>query len=242
MQALIRAELSRTEGGFLTAFFNNTYVLVALLALVVGGGIWWFRPRQPSAEELFKAGQALLEREPGTDWLRAKNDCLLPLLEMDPDTWRDRVNPLIQQIELYELTRSARGGLSLKTEAPRSEGERLLQLAAHYRQIGDLARAERTLTALYAILAGDEQQARLCAMTGRLLEEVRGQIRKAGDRDGLIKAALERAAERAANGAPAEAREIWSGIVELYGDDPGAAELVKKARLGLEQNREANTL
>jgi serine/threonine-protein kinase len=236
MQALVRAELSPKEG-VLTALFNNTYVLIGLLALVIGGGIWWFRPQQRTAEELFDAGKALLQHEPGSDWLRAKNEYLLPLLERDPETWCERVNPLLQQIELYELTRPTRGGRGAKTEAPKSEGERLLQLAAHYRQIGDLPRAERTLTALKAILAGDDQQTRLYEMTGRLLEEVHGQLQKTDDRDSLLKAALDRAAERLKNGAPDEAREIWSGIVDLYGDDPGAAEFVRQAREGLEQNR-----
>jgi serine/threonine-protein kinase len=237
MQALVRAELSKNEGGLLAAFFNNTYVLVALLALVIAGGIWWFRPRQSSPEELFERGRALLAHEPGNDWLRAKNEYLLPLLELDSETWGDRVKPLIQQVELYELTRPVRGGRLTKTDVAKSEGERLLQLAAHYRQIGDLPRAERTLAALKAILAGDDNQTDVYDMTGRLLDEVRGQIRQTDDRDGLMSAALERATERAQNGATAEAREIWSGLVELYGDDPSAVSLVQQAREGLEKTR-----
>ncbi len=237
MQALVRAELSKSEGGLLTAFFNNTYVLVALLALVIAGGFWWFRSRQPSPEERFERATALLAHEPGTDWIRAKNEYLLPLLDNDPDTWDERVKPLLRQIELYELTRPARGGRTAKSEAAKSEGERLLQLAAHYRQIGDLSRAERTLAALQAILAGDDGQVKLYEMTRNLLEEVRGQISQTDGRDGLIQAALERAAERARNGALAEAREIWSGIVELYGDDPGATAFVQQAREGLDKAR-----
>jgi len=77
-------------------------------------------------------------------------------------------------------------------------------------------------------------------MTGRLLEEVRGQLGTSGDRDSLLKAALERAAEREKNGALADAREIWSGIIELYGDDPGAAVFLKEAREGLDKNRDSN--
>jgi len=239
MQALIRAELAETQGGVLSAFFNNTYVLVALLALVVGGGIWWFRPHQATPDELFDRGKALLEREPGNDWLRAKNEFFIPLLESDPAVWRDRVTPLIQQVELYELTRQVRGARGTKSEAPKSEGARLLQLAVHYRQIGDLPRAERTLAALSAVLAGDEEQAKLHELTSRLLEEVRGQPGTADDRDGLIKAALQRAEKLAKDGSLAEAREIWSGIIELYGDDPGTTGFVKQAREALERSRAA---
>src|SRR4029077_2618535 len=98
--------------------------------------------------------KALLEQEPGSGWIRAKNEFLKPLLEKDPGTWHERVDPLMLQIELYELTRSARGGRGAKTAPPKSEGERLLQLAVHYRQIGDLARSERTLAAVQSLLAG----------------------------------------------------------------------------------------
>ena len=74
MQSLVRAELANPKEGVLAAFFNNTYVLIGLLALVIGGGIWWFRPHSRRAEELFDGATALLQHEPGTDWLRAKNE------------------------------------------------------------------------------------------------------------------------------------------------------------------------
>jgi hypothetical protein len=113
-----------------------------------------------------------------------------------------------------------------------------LQLALHYRQIGDFPRAERTLAALHALLSGDQRQANLDELTVKLLEDVRGQL--ADDREDLLKGSLERAAAKVKAGEVAAARTIWLGIIELYGDDPVAAEFVQQAKEGLEANRDAN--
>jgi serine/threonine-protein kinase len=234
MQSLVRAELEGPDKGVVSAIFNNTYVLIALLALLIAGGFWWFRAREPAAEERFSRASALLEKEPGPDWLRARDDLKI-LLDEDPETWRERVGPLLQKIELYVLTRSVGGGRGAKRETAKSEAERLLQLGLHYRQIGDLARAERTLAALHTLLAGDESQAKLDELATRALEDVRGQLARGDDRDSLIRGALERAAGNAADGDMAQAREIWNGIIELYGDDPGAAEFVRQAKEGIEK-------
>jgi serine/threonine-protein kinase len=237
MQSLVRAELEGPDKGVVSAIFNNTYVLIALLALLIAGGVWWFRGREPTAEERFERASALLEMEPGPEWLRARDD-LRALLEQDPDAWRERVDPLLQKIELYLLTKSAGGGRGVKRASAKSEAERLLQLGLHYRQIGDLSRAERTLAALHALLAGDDSQTKLDELALRALEDVRGQLARGADRDSLIKGALERAAEKAQGGDIAGAREIWNGIIELYGDDPAAAEFVKQAHAGLEKYRD----
>jgi len=233
----VRAELEGPDKGVVSAFFNNTYVLIALLALLIAGGFWWFRGREPAAEERFNRAAALLEKDPGPDWLRARDDLKI-LLENDPDAWHERVDPLLQKIELYLLTRSVRGGRGAERELAKSEAERLLQLGLHYRQIGDLARAERTLAALHALLAGDNSQAKLDELATRALEDVRGELGRGDDRGNLIKGALERAAGKTGDGDVAQAREIWHGIIELYGDDPNAAEFVKQAHEGLEKYRD----
>jgi serine/threonine-protein kinase len=238
MQSLMRAELERPEKGVLSAIFNNTYVLIALLALLIAGGFWWFRPRQATPDEVFARSEAILEQEPGPEWLGVRKE-LQALRDDDPMTWSERVDPLLKKIELYELRRSVRGTRGLKDAAPRNEGERLLQLGLHYRQIGDLARAERALAALHALLSGDERRAKLDELTVRLLEDVRRQLAGAADRDELLNGSLERAAARDSEGKVAEAREIWKGILELYGDDPAAAEFVKQAKEGLQANRNA---
>lgn len=241
MQTLMRSELEdASQEGVLSALFNNVYVLVAMLVLVILGGFWWIRPNPPSEQQLFDQGTALLEQEPGPEWLRAKRDYFDKLLQADPDAWRDRIEPYLQKIERYELARSIRISRRTPDAAPRPEGERLMQLALHYRQIGDLARAERMLSALYALVQGDPEQEKLAALIRQLLDEVREQRAADNDRARLLQSALERAAREAGSGAPAEARVIWNGIIELYGDDARAVEFVKQARDELEKHGGSN--
>jgi serine/threonine-protein kinase len=237
MKSLVRAELEGPEQGWLAKAFNNTYVLIALLGLLIGGSVWWYRRHDSTPEERFQEAQALLEQEAGPDWLRAR-DKLTSLVAEDGAAWRERALPLLQKIELYELTRPLRGGRGVKAQAPKSEAERLVQLAMHYRQMGDFPRAERTLAALEALLAGSDQDAKLRDIAGQVLEDVRAQLAQRDDRDRLLESALKRAEDRAAEGAVAEARKIWEGIVELYDDDSGAAKYVQRAKDLLAENRD----
>ena len=237
MQTLMRAEMAdAVRGGFFTDLFNNVYVLVALLALVILGGFWWIKPNQPSVgltpeqrQQMFEQGAALLDQSPGPEWLRARREFFEPLLREDPDRWRDRLQPLLEKIELYELKRSARGAHGL-TADPKSEPERLLQLAAHYRQIGDLARAERMLASLESILADDPHREHLRELTTQLRAETRKQMTAGEDRDQLLRDALARAKTRADEGSADDARQILAAIIELYVDDPAARDFVAQAR------------
>src|SRR5262249_2964886 len=104
MQNLVRAELEqmRQESWF-ASLFNNTWVLVGLLILVVAGGFLWFRDADP--ERKFQAGMALLQQPEGPDWMRAKTDYFEPLLASDPKKWRDRLEEPMQQIENYAAKR-----------------------------------------------------------------------------------------------------------------------------------------
>jgi len=240
MQTLMRAELAEGPQGILSALFNNVYVLVLLLALVILGGFWWIRPhRQTAADrrQMFETGAAILEQSPGPEWLRARSEYFEPLLAADPDTWREPLAPLLEKIKLYESMRPVRSKHGLSQSDPKSEPERLLQLALHYRQIGDAARAEQILTALDAILADDPSRTHLHELTAQLLAETRKQLAAGEDRDQLLNEALARARKLTAEGHVDKARQILTGIVDLYADDASAAEFVKQAREALERSQ-----
>jgi L-alanine-DL-glutamate epimerase-like enolase superfamily enzyme len=70
-------------------------------------------------------------------------------------------------------------------------------------------------------------------LAGRLLEEVRKERGSAPDRDRLLRESLARADKLAEEGKPAEAREIWKGLISLYADEPGADRFVEQAREAL---------
>jgi serine/threonine-protein kinase len=239
MKGLLREELSRdARGGPVASLFNNVFVLVLMLALVVAGGIWWFWPRRLSPQEQFDRGVALMDShpEPGPEWLRARREFFEPLLAADAATWQDDVAPYLRKIELYELSRAARGKRAPRSSAPASEAERFLQLALHCRQTGDLARAERTLSALRALLSGDEKQSKMYDYAGALLDELHRERAKSEDRAGLLESSLARATALVDDGKIDQAREIWGGILELYADDPEADDAVRAARAAIEKH------
>jgi serine/threonine-protein kinase len=234
MQTLMRAELANVlHGGIISAIFNNTFVLIGLLALVIAGGVWFLRPHELTEEELFERGKSLLSSEEGPEWIRAKRDYFDKLLERDAERWSEEVEPFLQKIDAYEASRRMSRGRRSAAVTPKTESERLLQLAQFHRQAGDFHRAERILESLKALLAGDEKQAKLRDVVDKTLAEVRQQIEEASGREELLSAALERATKLVRDGNSKEAVNIWRGIIELYQDDPAVREFVRQAEEGL---------
>jgi serine/threonine-protein kinase len=235
MQSLMRAELDEmNRGHWLSGLFNTLFVQVALLLLIIGGGVYFFWPRQVSPQERFEQGVALMQEQPGPKWLAARREYFQPLVDADPQTWTDKVAPYLREIEVYELTRSTRGIGRGKSTPTESESQRLLQLAQRDRETGDPARAERRLTALRALLAGNDAESKVYEAAGHLLDDLQRERGDGADRDKLLRDSLDRAAKLAAEGKAAEARGIWQGIFDLYADDPAARDFVAKARKALD--------
>lgn len=235
MQAMMRAELSELERGhWLSALLNTLSVQIALLLLVIGGGVWWFWPKSTSADSMFEAGVALMQADPGPDWLRARREYFDPLLERDPQQWREKIEPYLTQIRLYELTRPQRGlARRSKNDSRDAEPLRFLQLAQLSRQAGDYVRAERTLAALEGLLAGSSEHEETRKLAGRLRDEIRKERPDLSQRDELLRQALTRAEGLARSGDVDQARSIWAGLVQLYADDSSAAQFVEQARTAL---------
>lgn len=234
MRDLLRAEIERQQRPSpIGRLFDNTWFLLAALALLIAGGFYWLRPKDLSPAEKFAAGEELMQQPPGDGWITARRKYFQPLLAEDPDTWQDRVAPYLERIERYELERrTASGGLAQNRDPPRNDAERFLRLAEHYRDIGDVARAEKLLTSLEALLAGDEEYRTLYEQTQKRLAELKTEPDESNDRYSLLKSAMRRAEELHSQGQADEARVIWQGVIELYGDDPGAAAEVQKAMIG----------
>jgi serine/threonine-protein kinase len=233
MQGLIRAEIDEANREhWFTSLFNSLAVQLALLALIAVVG-WWLWPRTIPPEKRFELGVALMQEEPNLEWLRARSEYFAPLVAADPETWADQVAPYLKRIELYDLTRGGRSARRGKGAVAESEPLRLLQRAQRYRDEGDSARAERTLRALRALLTGNEGEARTYEFAGQLLEELQQERGDTRIRDQFLADALGRADRLSADGRTAEAREIWQGIVDLYGDDPGVEAAVSRATVAL---------
>jgi serine/threonine-protein kinase len=216
------------------SFFDNVWVLIGLLLLLIFGGVMWHQSRQLTPEELFVRGAELMQRNPGPAWDEARAKYFGPLVELDAEEWSSRVAPYIDRIDAFEVERQLIGNsLRRNRTRPESEIERFLQQALEERDRGNAAAAEQTLVSLAALLGDDPAQDYWRRVTQQFLRDLRERPedgKQEGDRYSLLTAALARAAELQRNGKLKQAREVWESIVRLYDADPGAAEHVALAR------------
>ena len=62
-------------------FFDNIFVLVTLLALIIVFGVWMKRRSVTHPDDQLKMARSILEKEPSYAWLRARDEMLQPLLD-----------------------------------------------------------------------------------------------------------------------------------------------------------------
>ena len=234
MRNLMRKALSeQQDGGVIGRALDKFWVQVAALAVLVGLCAWFFVNREPTQEERYNLATKIMKQDANTEWILAKEH-FARLVELDPGRWQPLVDPHLNAISLYEtklkfLTRN-------KGAAPTSEPQRLLELAQVYLKIGDVALAERKLDALLVLTKGQEAFQKTHKEALDLRDSVR-QHRTKKATDELLKSALSRAETLAETDQRDEAVAIWQKIVELYGEDPHAAEHVAEAQRHLQTQR-----
>lgn len=230
MRNLMRKALSeQQDGGPIRRAFDKMWVQVTALVLLVAVCLWFFVNVDPTQEERFEIALKIMQQEANTEWIVAKEH-FEKLLELDPVRWRERVEPHLRNIGLYEtkLRLRARGK---GTEAA-SEPQRQLELVQKYLEFGDVALAERKLQALLALTEGHKDLKTIYNQAIDLRDSLR-QDRARRSPDEWLKTSLQRAQQLAEKGQRNEAIAVWKAIVELYADDPGAAKQVEQARLQL---------
>jgi serine/threonine-protein kinase len=117
---------------------------------------------------------------------------------------------------------------------PRTEVERLVAFARHQHDDGDVAAAERTLSALAALLPEETPER---TRVDKLLADLRARNVEHPRDLSFVTGALDRADKLLAAGNGAEARAIASGVIALYGDDERAAADVARAKHLLESTK-----
>jgi serine/threonine-protein kinase len=241
MRDLLKAEVEKSHRpSAIGSFFNNTWILIGMLLLLIGGGVVWFRGKALSAEELFKKGAALMSQPQGPDWITARDEFFDPLIQSDPDRWEKQVEPYLQRIVRYEFIHSLKNQTRKRlrrVSAPKGEVERILNLALYYRDVGDVFRAQQMLSALGTLIENDPKHQELYQVSKKMLEDLRSEQVTNPQRDSILTSAMERAGNLAGEGKITEARKIWGSVLELYGDDPGSEELVNRARDALNQSK-----
>lgn len=233
---VVRAELDRAATRtMLEHWLDSTWVLVLLLAVVVAGGFWLYQRRTIDPEQLFSSGAELMSGGDRSDWIRADEECFQPLLTLDAASWEPRIAPYRTRIALAaresELLRRMRRRGS--AGSPSSEPLRILDRIGRDLEAGEYAAARARLEALQRVLATDDPATRV---EQQVISELLKHLPQspATHQNPLIADALDRAERRLAEGDSTTAREIWSGIVDLYRDDPTAADSVQRARQQLQ--------
>jgi serine/threonine-protein kinase len=217
MSRLVRAELDRQQhGGPVTRFFNRPVVLVLIFLACIGVLAWKFWPL--SQDQLYERGARLMESGAEVDMQRAWTDYLDPLEREYPEhRYKEEVEKLRQK---WEAAR-----------AP-SEAQRFFQQGELLARQGNPAAARQMWHNLIDAFAEVEAEKAWVERARRSISDMeRADLNQ--DRFKNVRAALEQADKLHRAGKHADAERIWSGIEQLYRDDPAAAEIlaeVQKAR------------
>ncbi len=231
MRDLMRVEIEQQNVETkLGKFFNNIFVLLGLLGLVIAGGFFFVRPDGGSASGRFEAGVKLMEAEPGNGWLRARSEFFEPLLDEDKDKWSDKVAPYMAKIERYSSAREfARGRKPFKQ--PRDEPTRQLSLAVQEAEAGKTDEARQRITTLLNLLSDDDQYEYLISVAERLLAELE-QTENEGMSVEFVEEQIARAEQLVSSGEKDAARQIYGSLVRLYGKtkDEDIAKLIDQCK------------
>lgn len=232
---VLRTQLDRTTAQTpLQRMFDNTWVLVSLLVLLIAVTVWFFRSSGTDPDRLFKQGQEAMKSENRSDWIRAGNENFRPLLDRDRKTWEPQIAPFLPNIALaraeQELLRLARR----KPEEPAGEAEPLRQLHRISRDLqqGDFDLARMRLEALRDLLTTTDHPVER-AVVESVLEQL-PPVQALSD-PSLIDDTLKRADQLHTEGQPAAARSLLNSVILLYRDDPAARQAVEAAERRLRE-------
>jgi eukaryotic-like serine/threonine-protein kinase len=231
MSRLMRQELeAQKRGGPLRRFFNQPWVLVALLLFCVGVIAWRLWPS--SADSLFQHGEALMHSAEPDDWDRAWRDYFEPLNTRYPDhPYQEQVAAYRRQLDELEEQRQARNAVRRwhETADKMSEAAWFYEQGWRLRQQGDAARAERVwrdLVRSFRDVPAERPWVELAE------KELDGGKDPQGDPRpwGSVRKALERARQLRDQGKIDEAEEIWQGLEGLYREDAAAQPILEEVR------------
>ncbi len=98
MRDLVRAEIECAQSKPLVSqLLDNTFVLIAMLILLILGGVWWFNSADITPEQKYEKGVTLYQKGK-LYWPQARDEYLLPLLREDPETWASKVDDMLMEI------------------------------------------------------------------------------------------------------------------------------------------------
>lgn len=199
------------------AFFDNTFVLIAMLAGLIFLGFYLSRKTESTPQEKLAEAKQILTSEPGGAWIRARNELLQPLMDSDEITEQHaEIQQLIQQVEDYEFCRSLKGKGS--GGAAQSEVHRLIQRAFRTHSGGDLSSATEQMKAIAELLRGTSEQSYLSTFAAETLERW-GRIVVNEDRRDYFRTVLDEVERQVAGGQTDLASARLAALITLYSND-----------------------
>src|SRR5829696_8015703 len=211
---------------------SRPIVVVPLFLLCVGALVGGFYLTRTDPDDLYARAQPLMRSDDPADWEKAWHDYLEPLAREYPDRYADEIKAFRARAQpLAELRRAQASGRAAKYT---SEAERFYHEGLRRCEAGDFAGARRTWERVAAAFAGVESEARWVELArqaaGRLPTQDGALHRPTA---ATVRATIDRAKALRAEGKTAEADAVWDALIELYRDDPDAAEireLIRKER------------
>ncbi|MBI1345654.1 protein kinase [bacterium] len=216
MRDLVRAEVRKSaEPSAFSRFTDNIWVLLLLLAGLIGG-VYWISTLQPSGEVLFARGEELMQKN-DPDWQRARDEFFEPLIKRDPATWKDRVQPWLDQIAVLELDEqlSSPRRRRLKNADEETLIEAQLRLARTLWERGDLLAVQAWLDAIQLLWADDPAAKTALAVATRWQDELQSTAAASPDASEFIRAMEERIKAMAETN-PEEAAKLHAALRTLF--------------------------
>ncbi|MFK7778948.1 MAG: protein kinase [Gimesia sp.] len=237
MQGLMRAQLdSESTSSRLAQIFDNTYFLLGILAVLLIGGYFWFQERVLTPQEMFNQAEQIMLQPANPEWYIARDKYLLPLLETHPDEWEASVEPKLNLINTYEL-RSKAGMTAKRRSRPgrQNEPQRLIALAQHYLEIGDLSQAESILSSLVDILNQNPEQKDMHDLALQMLNDLQQNSRIKAQRFILLTQSMSNADALMKAKKFKDAAAVWNSLIVLYdkNKDEGVRKIIATAKTNL---------
>lgn len=235
MRDMVRTEIERShEKHMLSQILDNTWILVALLVLIIAGGFWWFSSQDLTPGRQYDHGMALYNKGK-LYWSQARNEYLLPLLQSDPEAWAERVEPILMEIEVEELEKDfGLTKIGKRRVQNMSDAHRFLHLARSHYQMGDTIASEKILLDLSSLLEGQKEYETIHTAIQGILTKLKSanSSSKNGKAGGLslAKRSLDQAKKYLNEKKKEQAISILLSLVSLYDGDSLAEQEVEDAK------------
>lgn len=240
MRDMVREDLSaQHRQSPLQKFFDNTYVLIGLFALVIGTGYYMLQANSRDPAEELATAEVLMQAKAGPQWLRAReilegliNEELLPERHEEMRLW-------MQQADQYEFCR--RLTVNSPTDgSAKSEIQRLVRRATDSYLDGSVSVACEEMEAIQNIIADDATYSYLNGFLTETLAEWRKEEDIAAPKQ-LLAQILSTAKQKIESGDGVEsASSILNAGVQLYQNEPSVAAEVEECRAMLQSLNDLN--